>query len=198
MPQANAYFDYYHGITFHVADGYRIVLETEHFYISLGVDGVTLDEKTVPVKSYERPGEWLLPFWQKNGVDPEEPPWLGVEHTLFCGERLLEVAEDGGDFVLTFDDFTMRIVPHESGDDIYSFHCANHWSALHIYGCERLLKKPCACGGIGELFVDFKDDYFVRCSKCKRATWVQMDAQDAIDEWNGGNLEWDASDITIE
>ena len=33
---------------------------------------------------------------------------------------------------------------------------------------------------------------------CKQSTWAQMVVQDAIDEWNGGNLEYDLQDITIE
>ena len=36
----NAFFDLFHEIAYHVTEGYRIVLETEHFYISLGHDGV--------------------------------------------------------------------------------------------------------------------------------------------------------------
>ena len=49
LPDGNAFFDCYHGIVFHVSDGYRIVLETEHFYISLSSEGVSLDAKTCPI-----------------------------------------------------------------------------------------------------------------------------------------------------
>lgn len=195
LPDANAFFDCYHGIVFHVTDGYRIVLETEHFYISLSSEGVSLDAKTGSLGEYQKPGEWLEPFVHGTKGSSDAPLWIEYEHTLFCGERLLEVAEENGAFSLVFDDFTMKIFPHKTGDEIHGIMTRNY---LHVYGCERLLKKPCACGGVGELFLDFVSDYFVRCANCKKATWAQMIAQDAIDAWNSDHLNWDASEITIE
>ena len=41
----NAWLDVFHDIAYHVTEGYRIVLETEHFYISLSHDGVTKTDK---------------------------------------------------------------------------------------------------------------------------------------------------------
>ena len=55
---------------------------------------------------------------------------------------------------------------------------------------------------IGELdnsvLLDFVSYYRVRCKNCKQSTWVQMVAQDAIDEWNAGNIEYNLQDIMIE
>lgn len=84
---ANSYLDCYHGITYHVTEGERIVLETEHFYISLEACGVTKSPKTCGIKEFEYPGEWLDPHI--HSFDTEEIPWVDYESTLFVGERLL-------------------------------------------------------------------------------------------------------------
>ncbi len=65
-------------------------------------------------------------------------------------------------------------------------------------GAERHLIRKCKCGGEVELLLDFVSYYIVRCKNCKQSTWAQMAAQDTIDEWNAGNLEYDLQDITIE
>ena len=188
-PQGNSFFDCYHGISYHVTKGCRIVLETDHYFISLEATGVAIDAKTTTIEDYERPGEWL------DSSIHDTPPFVDYEQTLFSGERLIKVSEQNGQFLLAFDDFSMHIVPHVSGDDVPGLW---HRDNLRVYGCDRLLKKACSCGGHGELFLDHVNDYFVRCAKCKKATWSQMDVQDAIDEWNGGFLNWDSNNITIE
>lgn len=191
--QANAFLDCYHGISYHVAEGYRIVLETEHYFISLSDKGIGHDKKTVAIEDFELPGEYLEYVVYKG--DECGPDWIEYEQTLFCGQRLNEVSEIDGAYFLSFDDFDMKIVPHQSGEEISGVYTNSY---LQVYGCERLLRKPCSCGGTGVLFLDRVSDYFVCCKKCKMATWAQMNAQDAIDEWNCGYLNWDASKIVIE
>ena len=39
--------------------------------------------------------------------------------------------------------------------------------------------------------MDRVDDFFVKCPKCKKATWSQIGVRAAIDEWDRGNLERD-------
>lgn len=54
------------------------------------------------------------------------------------------------------------------------------------------------CGGPGELLLDFVSDYVVRCQNCKKSTWTAMNAIDAIEVWNAGELHCDLQKFTIE
>lgn len=193
---ADAYLDCYHALAYHVTQGVRIVLETENHYLSISMDGVAKEAKAVPITEYAKPGEWLDPFVQ---LDDGGPAWVDYEATLFVGERLRSVENTEEGFALTFDDFVLKVVPHPLKEDGFpTLKKTEHGSFNRVLGSERQLSKPCACGGQGELLLDFVFDYLVRCKACKRSTWAQMTAQDAIDEWNGGYLMCDLPDITIE
>jgi hypothetical protein len=194
---ANAFFDCYHDLAYHVTEGERIVLETEHFFISLDVHGVSKSEKTASIKEFERSGEWLDSFIHTLGDGA--PPWVDYEATLFIGERLLYVESKPEYYLLRFDDFELKVVPdalHE--EDFPCLQNKDHWSFNHVYGAERHLRRKCSCGGRGELLIDFVCDYVVRCKKCKKSTWAKMIAQKAIKEWNEGQIPCELSDITIE
>lgn len=192
---AKSFLDCYHDLAYHITQGKRIVLETENYYISISFDGVVKENKTVLITEYEKPGEWLDPFVH---LDDGEPPWVDYEVTLFVGERLLSVENKEEGFELTFDDFVLKVIRHPLNDaDFPSLQKDNHRSYNYVLGSERHLKR-CDCGGKGVLLLDFVSDYVVRCEKCKRATWAQMTAQDAIEEWNGGHLNWESSNITIK
>ena len=194
----DAFLDCYHDLAYHCTPGCRIVLETEHFYISLGTDGAVLREKNCTIEELQKPGECLCayihPPMNKAGL-----PWVEYESTLFVDQRLLRVENAKTGWLLTFDDFALKLIPHSAdADDVPSLYNKDHFSYHHVYGCERLLRKRCACGGSGELFLDFVQDYVVRCSRCKKSTWASMCAIEAIKNWNDGELHWDASNIVIE
>ena len=193
---ANEFFDCYHDFAYHVTEGYRIVLETEHYYISLGVSGVSLYEKKGSIEEFEEDGEWLDPYIHI--IDSEDVPWVDYESTLFVGERLLEIEEKDGFYLLYFDDFQLKLIPHALNEADFPWLDNKNHSFYHVLGVERLITEKCACGGEGELLMDFVSDYLVCCKKCKKSTWAQINAQDAIEEWNGGYLNCDLSDITIE
>ena len=53
---ANCWFDIYHDIAFHTTEGYRLILETNSYMISLGADGVFVTNKD-EFKPIEH--EWL-------------------------------------------------------------------------------------------------------------------------------------------
>ncbi len=198
IKDANAFFDCYHDLAYHVTRGYRIVLETEHFFISLGASGVNLSEKTGSIKEYEEPGEWLDPFIHVD-LGEDHTPWVDYESTLFVGERLKNVETQEGYFLLDFDHFQLKLIPHDLGkDDVPSLWKNDHWSYNHVFGCERHLKKKCKCGGTGELLLDFVSDYVVRCNNCYKSTWAAMNAIDAIKDWNAGELHCDLKNIIIE
>ena len=196
---ADAWLDCFHDLTYHVTEGYRIVLETEHHYISLDVHGVTLCDKTKSIQDFEQPGEWLNPYIHLDEPEENDPPWIEYEFTLFVGERLRKVEKRADDFLLCFDDFSLKIVPHALDDDSFpSLNKKDRGSYNRVLGAERHLTRKCACGGEGELLLDFVSDFVVRCKNCKKSTWANMIALDAIEEWNSGRLECDLSEIVIE
>ncbi len=195
LENANAFFDCYHDLAYHVTLGYRIVLETEHHFISMGTSGVSLSDKTATIQEFEESGECLEPFIHTDlGA-----PWVDYESTLFVGERLTKVEKQEGFYLLSFDHFQLKLIPHDlEKDDVPSLQKNDHWSYNHVYGCERLLKRKCECGGTGELLLDFVSDYVVRCKNCKKSTWAAMNAINAIEDWNAGELHCDLKNIVIE
>ena len=189
---ADAFFDCCHNLAYHVTKGHRIVLETEHYYISLASSGVMVSDKSGSIREFEEDGESLDPF-------TANPPWVDYEAALFMGERLLDVQDCDGLFILTFDHFDLKVIPHDTdANDIPSPNNEEHRSYYHVYGLERYIRKKCICGGSGELLMDFVSDYVVRCKECKKSTWAVMNAIRAIDDWEAGELNCELSDITIE
>lgn len=190
----NAFLDCYHDIAYHCTDGYRLVLETENFAISLCKNGVVKQDKN---ELFEQDGEWL-----QNGIEffeDGEAPWVHFETTLFVGERLLSVTKESEIYLLKFDDFVLKIIPHENGDSIDGLHNQEHWSYNNVLGCDRHLKRKCPyCNGDGEILLDFVSDYIVRCKECKKSTWAGMSLIDAITDWNNGKLNCMVDEITIE
>lgn len=186
--ETNSFLDCYHNnsIDLYLTKGYRYVLETEHYYISIGFDGVKLDKKQCSINEYEEKDEYLENLYV---VIEDDIPWVYYEHTLFVGECLIEVKDNKDGYVVVFDDFSMNVIPHSSVDEIKGL---SHWHYLHSFGCERLITRTCKCGGTGELFLDFVSDYFVRCNKCNISTWSEMNAINAIDAWNRGETRVDS------
>ena len=177
----NYFLDCYYDMAIHLCGQYRLVLETDSHYITLETTGVFKLDKTGPVETIEKDGEWIEPCIH---VDEEfNEIWTDYETTLFVGERLLSVTENEGGHLLTFDDFTINLIPHSSPHD---FPCHNSHAYSRVYGTERLIKK-CRCGGTGELILDFVSDYGIRCNKCLLGTYANQCACDAIDEWNNSN-----------
>ncbi|MBO7292408.1 MAG: hypothetical protein J6V07_00560, partial [Clostridia bacterium] len=185
-----------HELSYHVTEGYRIILETANFYISLGHTGVTKIQKEGAIEEIKQDGEVIDPFIHglKDG-----PPWVDYESTLFVGEKLSSTERIDNYYLLTFTDFKLKLIPHDlDKDDISSLHRNDPWSYFPVLGAERHLTRKCPCGGDGELLLDFASDYVVRCQSCKRSTWAEMVAENAIKEWNEGRVRCDLSDITIE
>lgn len=192
----NAFFDCFHDIAFHTTRGYRYILETEHYFISVGYSGVEKLEKKAAIDEIEKPGEWIDPCTKE--MAPDSPPWVSFESTLFVGERLVDVRPNAYYYEAVFDDFTLKVIPYENGDEIHSLDKVNHFAYNHMYGFERLIKRKCDCGGEGELLMDFVSDCVVRCKACKKSTWARMNVQDAIDDWENGETPCDSRDIVIE
>lgn len=197
---ANCWFDCYHDIAFHTTEGYRYVLETENNMISLGVDGVNVQSKK---EFAPRNNEWLeetIHIFEdetENGIERETI--VDFENTLFVGQRLHSVEQNDKFFTLQFDNFELKLIPYNLGEDIPSLITDDHWSYNYVFGFDRFIKTKCPiCGGDGEILLDFVSDYVVRCKLCKKSTYAKMQIRHAIENWNKGEVECDLSDITIE
>ena len=200
MKGANCWFDCFHNIVFHTTVGYRLVLETENYMISLGADGITIQSKK-DFKPYDN--EWLEETVHickeetENGI--EQYTFVDLENTLLVGQRLCSVKNCNGSFLLKFDDFEMKLIPYHLGDDIPSLTNADRWSYNYVFGLDRFLEKKCPiCGGDGEILLDFVSDFVVRCKQCKKSTYAEMEVRHAIENWNNGEVQCELSDITIE
>lgn len=194
MYSHNAFLDCYHDMAYHCTEGYRLVLVTEHYAISLCAKGVLKENKDALC---EHSGEWL-----QDGIElfeGDEPSYILFETTLFVGERLLSVGKENGIFLLQFDDFTLKLIPHSDTNTIEKISPRLHGTYNYIFGCDRHLKSKCPhCGGDGEILLDFVNDYIVRCKACKRSTWASVSIIDAINNWNAGELHCIVDNIAVE
>lgn len=176
----DACFDCYYDMAMHLSGKNRFLMETEHFYISLEVTGVFLTNKEGNIESIQRENEWLESCIHDED-DPECVPWVDYEATVFTGERLLSVEKEGKHYILRFDDFSMKLIPHPLSDGDLSI---QRHSDVRVLGTERLIHK-CKCGGTGILEIDcFDGDYNIYCDRCHHATSAAVNACDAIEEWN--------------
>lgn len=178
------------GIAYHCTPGCRMILETRHDLISIGASGVQRQAR-VPIGQIAKPGEQIEAF----GDGSPGTTSIDYAHTLFVGQRLLSVRQCGDSgYNLHFDDFCMRVVPHDQTDDISGFCPENHmWHRVH--GCEKKITRKCSCGGEGELLLDFVSDYVVRCKSCGKSTRAELYAIRAIEDWNQGDTPCDCSGI---
>ena len=190
----DAFLDCYHDIAYHCTEGYRLVLVTENYAISLCTKGVMKESKET---LFEYPKEWL-----QNGtelLEGDEHPWILFETTLFVGERLVSVSQENHIFLLQFEDFILKLIPHTDDNFIEGVRNRIHGAYNYVFGCDRHLKSKCSnCGGDGEILLDFVNDYIVRCKECKHSTWAGINIIDAIDDWNAGELNCVVDNITID
>lgn len=197
---ADCWFDCYHDIAFHTTEGYRLVLETDNYMISLGADGVTLQSKQ-GFKPYDQ--EWLEEtvhiLEEEAGDGTRQMTIVDFKNTLFVGQRLHSAEKCSDFFLLEFDDFKLKLIPYRLGEHVPRLRNADHWSYNPVLGFERFLKTKCPlCGGEGEVLSDFTSDYVVRCKKCKKSTWAEMEIRHAMANWNKGEVQCDLSDIRVE
>ncbi len=198
LGDADAFLDCFHDLAYHAVKGCRLLLETEHHVISLSENGAELLEKAGDVSEHGKEGERLESFIH---TIPEMGTalWEDYEATLFKGQRLRKVEESGGTYLLSFDDFLLKLVPHDpEKGDMPSFRRKYYMAYDRVLGCERLLTRRCECGGTGELLLDPDFDYVVRCADCGRATPGALKANVAIGSWNEGAACRRLPDVWIE
>ena len=189
---ANCWFDIYHDIAFHTTEGYRLLLETDCYMISLGADGISITNKN-EFKPIEH--EWLEEY--VHTFDDEII--VNFQTTLFVGQRILTIEKHESYYLVQFDDFSLKLHIYDLGKMDITYHNEDDRSYNNVLGFDRFIKAKCPfCGGEGEIFLDFVCDYVVRCKSCKKSTCAEMQLRHAIDNWNNGEVYCDLSNIAIE
>lgn len=189
---ADCWFDICHDIAFHTTEGYRLLLETDSYMISLGVGGVSVTNKDefTPIEH-----EWLEEYVHTF----EDEVIVNSESTLFVGQRILSVEAKDEFYLIELDNFSLKLFAYELGKMDKPHHNKNVWAHNNVFGFNHLIKSKCPiCGGGGEILMDFDCDFVVRCKSCKKSTCAAMQLRHAIDNWNNGDVYCDLSDITIE
>lgn len=171
----NAYVHTTGAFEYHVTEGYWILVETENYYATIGYDGVKVYEK--PYEFSEEKFDW----WYDG--DEDYIDWLD---TLFCGQKIHSIEEDGDHRVIYFDSFNLHLYVYteETG---FNLDRGSFGDGENVMAVGRHLLKKCECGGNGELLCDERGDFAVRCQDCHRATYFDMVLKDRIDLWNEGD-----------
>ena len=177
--EENLLLDYYQDMAIHICGKARLVFETDHYYISVQIDGVYKINNEGPVSSIAEEGEFIEEYAPYD-YDSEEDDWTDYETLMFTGERLTEVKQNVEVWILVFDDFLFTLIPHISGE---TFPRNVAYDFCRVHGTERFIHK-CDCGGTGNLYLDNVSDYYVECDKCGKSTWAWPVASDAIEQWN--------------
>lgn len=178
-PGANCYFNYYNDIVFYTTDEYKIVLETENYMISMGINGVFkcikedftleyINSEVLENDSYELPGD--------------DECYIGFQTELFTGERLINVNKSDDVFLITFDDFTMKVMPfHYKKSNVK---ISGFLEFSRVAGCDRYIQRKCDCGGNAVILYNPFKNYIVRCKKCHKSTVGFDCVQEATNSWN--------------
>jgi len=175
----DCFFDFFTELAFHTTHGYWLVFETENFFIEIGADGI----KPIDKNQYE--------VEQKGYLVPCDEHCTGIEYIsdesiIFVGKRILSIQQYEAKYTVTFDDFTLSVIPYPAGrfPTRLSRRIRNDTPVL---GCDRHIKHQCECGGKAEIFLDHVSDFFARCKNCHKATMANMALSKVIIDWNAGN-----------
>lgn len=174
----------------YLADGDRLILETDNYIVSVFNNEVVKSIKTCAVVDMETEREAIQPCYQTDD-EMNEIIWIDYEHTLFSGEKLMSVDKRGEQIQLIFDDFKVGVMSYDKLDENK---VCSVYDDINVLGAERLITRKCSCGGTGKLQLDFVGDYGVNCDRCNLGTWDSMWACDAIKDWNENNEVHDKGD----
>lgn len=174
---ANSFFQKVGELAFHTTGDCWLVFYTEHFCVTLGCDGV---------KKYQLPFEFSNDKYEIWELGDEE--WISEEETIFSGQRIHFVEEWIKGWRIKFDDFDMKLYTYDEQDDFIDIqeYFKRGWINKMAVG-NHLLKRKCECGGSGELLVDERNDFAVRCSSCHKSTYFDMILKYQVDSWNLGD-----------
>lgn len=157
-------------LIYHAFPNYWLVFETEHYYISVGADGINKYDSLEGLKGDDRQ------VWND--------PVTGVEEIVFPGENIQSFWEWKDGWEIVFDHFHMTVIPHKDGD---GFEGTAYQVDKPFFGFRHVLDK-CACGGQPEFMMDRHSDFYVECPVCKRYVVPCYDPMLPVQQWNGGEI----------
>lgn len=171
----NAYLHTIGVFEYHATEGHWLLFETENYYATVGYDGV---------QTYKKP--YTFPIEKFNRWSVSDDEWTDYRETLFVGQKIHSIEQNEDHQSIYFDDFKLNLYIYGESDefDIYSGTFGDGINVMAIGG--HLLKK-CECGGKGELLIDERSDFAVRCKRCHKATYFDMILKDQIEAWNTDN-----------
>lgn len=157
--------DYQDGITYHAKEGYWLVFETEHKFITLGMDGV---------KTYDN-AEALQMTGNKLFNDMFE-----LESIVFPGERFYDVIKNEQGWLVQLTDFELRIICHAPEEH---YEGQGIRTEIPLAGFDHVL-LPCPCGGRPLFKMDRHSDFYVECARCHRSTEAGYIPERIVADWN--------------
>ncbi len=162
---------------FHTTEGYALLFITENHFITLGYGGLNIYDL-----SYEFP-EDKYELW---GLGDDE--WISEEETIFKGQRVISISQEENHKLIKFDSFEMKLYEYDEREEFIDRqeYFKRGWINKMAVG-NHLLTRKCECGGNGELLVDERNDFAVRCQNCHKSTCFDMILIDQINSWNNGD-----------
>lgn len=186
-----SFFDCYFDLALYAAGDDRLVLQTDHSYITLGADGV---------RTWRDPAEFVTPgleledfcaSWLDDDDDDEDETdeayrhlgLLNEEDLYFRGEHLRSVTETEYGWLVEFDHLSLKLCPRTEAETPWS----GYYRYLPCLNLDHALKR-CACGGHARLMADHVGDYYISCSSCFRSTYGDYRLAVVAAMWNSGDL----------
>lgn len=108
-----SFFDTSNGLTYYATKCARLILETEHYYISIGFNGVKRHKKTSSVHKLAEPDELIAPFDEIEEMNLDDNTLNCYESILFVGQRLNSVDTIADGYLLSFTNFKLKLIPKE-------------------------------------------------------------------------------------
>ncbi len=162
---------------FHTTEGYALLFITENHFITLGYGGLNI---------YDLSYEFSEDKYELWGLGDEE--WISEEETIFKGQRVISISQEENHKLIKFDSFEMKLYEYDEREEFIDRqeYFKRGWINKMAVG-NHLLTRKCECGGNGELLVDERNDFSVRCQNCHKSTYFDMILQYQIDAWNNGD-----------
>lgn len=168
----DAYLHTIGAFEYHVTEGYWLLFETENYYVTVGHDGV---------QTYKKP--YTFPIDKFNHWSVSDDEWTDYRETLFVGQKIHSIEQNEDYQSIYFDDFKLNLYIYGESDE-FNIYTGTFGDGVNVMAIGGHLLKKCECGGKGELLIDERSDYAVRCKECHKATYFDMILKDQIEAWN--------------
>ncbi|MBQ3014116.1 MAG: hypothetical protein IJN07_03635 [Clostridia bacterium] len=172
----DAYLHTFGTFEYHVTEGIWLLFETENYYTTIGHDGV---------QTYKKPYTFPSAKFHYGNVSDDE--WTDYRETLFVGQKIHSIEQNADHQSIYFDDFKLNLYIYEESD-AFNFSTGTFGNGINIMDVGGHLLKKCKCGGKGELLIDERNDFAVRCQKCHKATYFDAILKDQIEAWNAHDI----------